>query len=379
MRCSNDGGVTWGNVFKFIGDDGDGAGNVINNELESTDGEIVLMDGGSARVIRGSGVLLSALAAANHTHSGVYALVDHTHSGIYALLDHTHSGVYALVDHAHDDVYAPKSGWTSCGAVTTASTSTFTVDNNTANEEIFTPGRPLILSASGVEHYLVVKTWASGTVTVMGSALTSSTPYNVSYGNFDKLIQVDLNLPGAFAETYSASGIRDIAGDYFSWGLPPARFVGLTQRIFVSDSEATTANPKINVCIGTPSSSSTLSGSGTTYTIQNYTLGATLVVTVNSGVVTNYSVDFATGTLIFDETPGVTPVASYKCWVASDIVLNTACETDTERTDSGITVQKDYARILKGDRVELLIEKASGGTPGDDAETLTISLFFVME
>jgi len=45
-------------------------------------------------------------AAASHTHSG-YAASNHNHDGVYAAANHTHSG-YAASDHNHDNAYAAK-------------------------------------------------------------------------------------------------------------------------------------------------------------------------------------------------------------------------------------------------------------------------------
>ena len=380
MRCSVDGGSTWGSAYKFIGDDGDGAGNVLCNALESTDEEIVLMDGPSARVIKGSGVSLDDLATSealsSHNHNDIYAPISHSHD--YASSSHNHDGTYAPASHIHD-TYATKDGWTFYGAVTTgANPATFSVENNGTNEAIFAPGRPLKMVSGGTEHYVLVVTWSSGTVTVMGSAPTAYTSYNVDYGAFEKLVQVDFNLPGTFAASYSNSALEAVSGDYFFWGLAPARLVGMQHRLKLADTAATTANPKVNVFLGTPSSSTSITGSGTVWAINARTIGDTLSISDDGTLLEGYEVNFATGAVVLSETP-TSLSASYQCWTAADQAFSANLEVKTYVQDTGITAQKDYVRILREDRVELLVEPASGGTPGDDSESLGVSLFFVME
>ena len=55
------------------------------------------------------------VAAGNHDHSGVYALLGHNHSGVYALLGHDHSGVYALLGGADGQLFKTGNLRTSTG------------------------------------------------------------------------------------------------------------------------------------------------------------------------------------------------------------------------------------------------------------------------
>jgi hypothetical protein len=81
-----------------------------------------------------------------------------------------------------------------------------------------------------------------------------------------------------------------------------------------------------------------------------------------------------TGSLELDASPSGTVTASYKKWVAADTFLSSDDETDTSRQTATGNLDVAY-----DEQVEIKIVKATGGTPGDDAEDLSVSLLFVLK
>ena len=264
--------------------------------------------------------------------------------------------------------------WQSFGNATTTSTSGFSVTDNATNQGIFTPGRPLKMVAGATTTYHIVESYSSGAVVLSGATLTDATEYAISYGDFTRVQKIDVNLSGAFAADATTTAITDQTSDPLYWDMGPGMLVAVKHIIQTEDSAATTTQPAINVFAGTPTASTTCSGSGTTYALDTLVLPDTLAVLDGSTPVTAYTLDPVTGSLELDESPSGTVTASYSKWVAGDTLLSSDDETDTSRQTATGNLDVAY-----GERVELKIVKATGGTPGDDAEDLSVSLLFVLK
>jgi hypothetical protein len=371
LRISLDGGDTWSDAMKYIGDDGEVAG-----PGTSTIGNFASFAATDGNSIEDSGSKAADFATASHNHDEDYSAIDHNHDATYSAVDHSHDLTYSAIDHNHDSDYAPLAdyaplnGWESFGNVTTTSTTTFNVTDNTENQAIFKPGRPLKVGST----YQLVTDYTTGTVTVAGGTLSDSTEYAISYGDFTRVQKVDINLSGAFAADATTTAIKSQTGDPLYWDLGPGVLCVVKHIIQTEDSAATTTQPAINVFAGTPTASTTCAGSDTTYALDTLVLPDTLAVLDGSTPVTAYTLDPVTGSLELDESPSGTVTASYSKWVAGDTLLSSDDETDTSRQTATGNLDVAY-----GERVELKVVKATGGTPGDDAEDLSVSLVFVLK
>ncbi len=373
LRVSNDGGDTWSLGYKFIGDDGDGAGDV-RGPSEAVNERIVLFDGSSGKIVKDGGLSLSDLALTSHTHGGVYSPVDHNHDSNYAASSHNHDSDYADISHDHDSDYLPKSIWRSFGDVTATGTAGFSVEDTPVNAAVFAPGNPLRITKDADTYYAVVSSYSSGSVSIVCEDLTSSYVYGIEYAPPTYVVKIDVNTPGEFAVSATTEGLWEVTKDPLVWDLPPGRLVCIKHRIQTEDSAATTTQPKINVYVGTGTSSTTCTGSGTTYSLDAFVLPSTLSVMDGSTPIVEYTLDPVTGSLELDSSPSGAVTVSYSKWVAGDTFLDSDNETDTARQTATGNLDVDY-----GDRVELKIVKATGGTPGDDAEDLSVSLLFVLK
>ncbi len=252
-----------------------------------------------------------AYAGLEHIHTG-YAIASHDHDESYSGLDHTHTG-YASTSHDHDEdyaplaAYAPLDGWQSFGNATATSAAGFSVTDNAANQVIFVPGRPLKMVSGSTTTYHIIEDYTTGAVTLSGGVLTASTEYAVSYGDFPRLVKMDVHFPGAFAEAATSTAIASLLKDPLYWDLGPGVLCAVKHIIQAEDSAATTTQPAINVSLG------------------------------------------GTDALSADD------------------------ETATTRQMTTCNAEVEY-----GDVVEIEVVQATGGTPGHDAEGLSISLLFVL-
>ena len=252
QRVSVDGGITWSDPQKFIGDDGEVAG-----PGSSTNGNFASFSGTDGKTLEDSGKSASDFASADHNHDSAYAVKDHNHDSAYAVKGHNHDSAYATKghnhdsayatkDHNHDGDYAPLAGWETFESVIITSAAGFSVVDNAVNQAVFVPGRPLRVGST----YQIVASYTSGVVVLSGAALTSSTEYTVSYGDFTRVVKIDINLPGKFAESATTTAIKDQTGDPLYWDLGPGKLCAVKSVIQTADSTATATQPTINVSLG---------------------------------------------------------------------------------------------------------------------------------
>jgi hypothetical protein len=372
--------------MKYIGDDGEVAG-----PYTSTIGNFASFATTDGNSIEDSGSKAADFATAGHNHDEDYSAIDHNHDATYSAVSHNHDAAYSAASHNHDAAYsalghnhdsyyapladyAPLAGWQSFGNATTTSTTGFSVTDNATNQAIFAPGRPLKMVAGATTTYHLVESYTTGAVILSGASLSDSTEYAISYGDFTRVSKIDVNLSGAFAGSATTTAIKSQTSDPLYWDLGPGVLVAAKHIIQTEDSAATTTQPAINVFAGTPTASTTCSGSDTTYALDTLVLPDTLAVLDGSTPVTAYTLDPVTGSLELDASPSGTVTASYDKWVAGDTLLSSDDETDTTRQTATGNLDVAY-----GERVELKVVKATGGTPGDDAEDLSVSLVFVLK
>jgi len=130
---------------------------------------------------------------------------------------------------------------------TRTSTSTFTVTDNSDNQGIFKPGLPLAYrtsAGSGAFSYGIIKSYSSGTVTIMGVALPS-TVGELRVGPSHKVVQVSLQVAGELA--VGDDQLKTVMATAFRWLLASGYLVGV--RAWV-ETAAAGANLLIQLGIG---------------------------------------------------------------------------------------------------------------------------------
>jgi hypothetical protein len=126
-------------------------------------------------------------------------------------------------------------------------------------------------------------------------------------GDVTRVVKIDVNIPGQFADTANTAAIVEKTGDPLRWDGGPGKLCAIRHDMRTPDSAATDGQPAINVSLG--------------------------------GVNALF-VDSETSTVRKTET----------------------CNAD----------------VVCGDDVEIKIVQATGGTPGHDAESLSVSLLFAL-
>lgn len=158
------------------------------------------------------------------------------------------------------------SNWTAA-ICSTASTSTFTVTDNSANQAIFIPGIPMrYASSQGVWGYGVITSYSNGTVTIKGAPITTPAGGSFQYGKKEQVQQVDLSVAGVYGDS-TGDKLASVMKTYFKWNIGSAYLVAFyaTQEGVDAGAEAK-INVKVNgnlVCTDDSNNGLQLSTTGT--------------------------------------------------------------------------------------------------------------------
>jgi hypothetical protein len=156
--------------------------------------------------------------------------------------------------------------WQSFSGYTRASASTFTVTDNATNQGIFVPGRALhyTVDSGATVYYGIVDTYVTGTITIRGPPLGSSTLDSLYYDvNNVKIVQMPILIPGYYEDGTSFALLHSDLGQMLKWKQSTAYLVAIDAESRIIDSSS---NGTINVvkCFG--HSGTAQAGAATTIT-----------------------------------------------------------------------------------------------------------------
>ncbi|KAF0234076.1 MAG: hypothetical protein FD177_988 [Desulfovibrionaceae bacterium] len=155
---------------------------------------------------------------------------------------------------ALDESWVPPADWKATTAFSRTGAGSGTVTNNTANQALFRPGRPLRALSGSTYTYHIVTAYSAGAVTVAGPALPATVDA-LAYGDMSRVIQETFSFNGYFADAADSALIEhDLLARYL-WSHGRAYCVHFSVRPLVDDSGA--AQPRVNVsCAGSAVSTS---------------------------------------------------------------------------------------------------------------------------
>jgi hypothetical protein len=142
--------------------------------------------------------------------------------------------------------------WQSFSGYTRASASTFTVTDNATNQGIFIAGRALhyTVDSGATVYYGIVDTYVTGTITIRGPPLGSSTLDSLYYDvNNVKIVQMPILIPGYYEDGTSFALLHSDLGQFLKWKQSTAYLVAIDAESRIIDSSS---NGTVNVvkCFG---------------------------------------------------------------------------------------------------------------------------------
>jgi len=148
------------------------------------------------------------------------------------------------------------SPWKYIASFTRTSDSTFTVTDDSTNQAIFTPGRPIRYRATaGTWRYGKVTNYTTGTVTIAGYPMTTSDDDELQFGLKALLSKIAFSINGEFADGIDGTLLLNDLGVYRQWSEGEAYCIMIAHRVIVQDTGAN--QPRVNVRIaGAPVCSS---------------------------------------------------------------------------------------------------------------------------
>jgi hypothetical protein len=130
---------------------------------------------------------------------------------------------------------------------TYASASTFTVTDNAANQEIFTPGTPFkFRQTAGTWKYGIVTDYTTGTVTFSGAELTAVFDDELQYGDYSRVENITFAVNGTYGDGTTVTLLAEDLLMKYLWRFGDAYLVRAGHIHLVDD---TTTNPDINVLV----------------------------------------------------------------------------------------------------------------------------------
>jgi hypothetical protein len=96
--------------------------------------------------------------------------------------------------------------------------------------------------------YVTNKVVSTNTVLTLKGKILFASLENLSVGNIENLVQLDLFVPEDFSSDVNANILESKANTFFTWNFPTADIVSYSARSKVGDGGA--ANPTINIAIG---------------------------------------------------------------------------------------------------------------------------------
>ena len=147
----------------------------------------------------------------------------------------------------------PQNAWNPAGAFTRATDATFGVTDNAANQDIFRVGRPLRFRQNSATawQYAMVRSYAAGTVTLAGAALTAAIGADagreMQTGDMVRLHTEALVFNGQFADSADAALIANDLLATLLWPKGKAYLVHFMVRPKVDDTGA--AQSRVNVTL----------------------------------------------------------------------------------------------------------------------------------
>jgi len=139
--------------------------------------------------------------------------------------------------------------WQDGTIIARVSDASFTVSDNTTNQEIFREGRPIrYADTPGSWRYGIVTGYSSGTVTLAGAAMTTSFDAFIQYAPANNAVVETFIVGGAFANATETSLLYADADTLHYWNYGHAHAVKFTVICKSADSGAN--DPRVNVTIG---------------------------------------------------------------------------------------------------------------------------------
>jgi hypothetical protein len=138
--------------------------------------------------------------------------------------------------------------WFGGNSFTRVSGSSFTVTDDSDNQLKFKVGRPIRYRQSGgTWYYGIITDYSSGTVTIAGYPLGVSDD-EIQFGPTSRVQQLDINIPGLFADAADTDLVLNDLATYIQWRLGNAYLARISHRVVSADTGA--SQPRVNVSIG---------------------------------------------------------------------------------------------------------------------------------
>ena len=147
---------------------------------------------------------------------------------------------HKVADNRHGDWYEYVDSFTR------ATNTTFTVTDNTTNEEIFSRGTPLRFRGTGNEwsKYAIVTGYSSGTVTISGGTMTTSDDDEMWFGSSSLVKSETFFISGTFGDGTSTGLLTEDENRNYRWPYGPAAIVRTSHIVETNDSGT---QPTINI------------------------------------------------------------------------------------------------------------------------------------
>lgn len=139
--------------------------------------------------------------------------------------------------------------WTAVDSFTRASDSTYTVTDNAANQAIHAKGRPIrYKDAGGGYNYGIITDYATGTVTLAGAPMTTNCDEVLEYGDFTRVVPVEVMIPSSFAAAGASSTlINTVLKSDLAWRMGKAYLVQFYIIVDTDDSGANQTRVNVNI------------------------------------------------------------------------------------------------------------------------------------
>lgn len=281
--------------------------------------------------------------------------------------------------------YSP---WTEVTAFTPTPASTSTITTTSDLSGTIKPGMPLQYTISGTTYYGVVTTITSNLITVGGISLSGDITA-LYYGNPDRMVQIDLLIPGRYEDATNFALFAADLGQSLVWKQGPAYIVGFSPRSRIVDgsSNGTTNLVKSQGHAGTAqagaATSITLSLRASAIDDAYNDLYIAIVAGTGSGQIRQIT-DYVGGTKVATVATWTTnpdSTSEYKILLGdpsgSGGILTSPITLayPKEWYDSGVLINSDMYALSLGSEIEVY----SGAGTGKDAQDLSGVIVLVME
>lgn len=149
--------------------------------------------------------------------------------------------------------------WTTVDAFTRTADTTYTVTDNAANQAIHAIGRPIRYKATAGSYvYGIITGYTTGTVTLAGAPMTTEYDDVLEYGDFTRVVPVEVMIPTTFASGGASSTLLNtFLKTDLAWRMGKAYLVRFLHIVDTDDSGANQTRVNVNVngsAVGTANS-----------------------------------------------------------------------------------------------------------------------------